>query len=61
MGLPVCHDSVDRGKKGIIVLQPSLRISDVRGSSIRVDGDESSHRFAASGNDDRLPTIGHAV
>ena len=59
MGLPVCYDGVDRCKKGIIVLQPSLRISDVRSSGVRIDGDESSHRFAATGNDNRLPTISH--
>src|SRR6266853_813343 len=59
MGLAVFHDSVDRCKKEIILIQPSLSISDVRSSSVRVDGDESSHRFAASGNGDRLPTIGH--
>jgi hypothetical protein len=59
MGLPVCHDGVNRCKKGVIVLQPSLSIGDVRGSGVRVDGDESSHRFTASGNGDRLPTIGH--
>src|SRR5262245_42297667 len=59
MCLPVGHDGVDRGQKGGIVLQPSLRIRDVRGSRVRVDRDESSHRFAASSNGDRLPTIGH--
>src|SRR5713101_5928379 len=31
MGLPVCYDGVDRGKKGVIVLQPSLRVGDVQG------------------------------
>src|SRR5262245_22565589 len=59
MSLPVCHDCVNRDKKGIIVLQPSLRIGDVWSSGVRIDGDESSHRSAASGNGDRLPTIGH--
>jgi hypothetical protein len=59
MELPNCYDGIDRGKKGVIVLQPSLSIGDVRSSGIRIDGDESSHRFAASGNGDRLPTIGH--
>ena len=61
IGLPVGHDGVDRGKKGGIVLQPSLRSGDVRSSSVRTDGDELSQRFAASGNSDRLPTIGHTA
>src|SRR4029450_3545522 len=59
MGLPVCHDGVDCCKKGVIVLQPSLRIGDVQGRGVCIDRNESSHWFAASGNGDRLPTIGH--
>ena len=39
MGLPVCHDGVDRRKKGVIVLQPSLRSGDVRSSGVRIDGE----------------------
>src|SRR5262249_35121915 len=59
MGFSVGHDSVNRCKKGVLVLQPSLNIGNVWSSGVYVNGDESSHRFATSGNGNRLPTIGH--
>jgi len=59
MGFPVGHDSVNRCKKGVLVLQPSLNIGDVWGSGVYVNGDKPSHRFAAAGNGNRFPTIGY--